>query len=118
MTSLAPFTAPATACVVTRVETSRRLELETVNLTTQCSHPFCCSFQSPVSKSPESSRSCNRASVPDRQPVGPHPIPLLNHQSLLLEHKADLARIATADSLENRNQHAQRVVADHGATGD
>src|SRR2546423_11679344 len=57
-------------------------------------------------------------SIPNGEPVRSHPIPLLNQQALLLEHKPDLARIVAADLLENRNQNAQRVVADHGAPRD
>src|SRR5206468_123008 len=81
-------------------------------------------FPLPASRFPPSRfplpsrRPRNRAPIPDGQPVRPHPIPLLNEQSLLLEHQADLTRVVATDLLQHRDQNTESVVADHRAAGD
>src|SRR6266566_2441013 len=56
--------------------------------------------------------------VPNGEPVGPHAIPFLNKQPLLLEHQTNLARIVAGDLFQDRNQHAERIVTDHRAPRD
>src|SRR5262245_31575959 len=46
----------------------------------------------------------------DRQPVGADAIPFLQHEALGFEEVADARRLPADDVLENRHEHARRIV--------
>jgi hypothetical protein len=46
-------------------------------------------------------RPALRYSVADREPIGPHPVPFLDHEALCFEQGADLCRAPGADLFES-----------------
>src|SRR5258708_19445245 len=56
-----------------------------------------------------------RSTVAQSHHVRRNLVPLLNHESLTFKEGADLDAVPTHDLLQDGNQHAESVVAEHGA---
>src|SRR5579864_8171561 len=65
-----------------------------------------------------STREICGTAVADRDHVGGDLVPLLNHESLCFEKCTDLHAVPPDDVLENRDQHAERVLTQNGALRD
>src|SRR5215469_5899509 len=53
--------------------------------------------------------------IANRHNVGRDLVPLLNDEALLFQEGADLGTLPPDDFFKNRNQHTQRIVAEHGS---